>query len=795
MKKIITGFLLGLLALGVFPVPALAGIPYISLKEGNIILPGSDVELVSSANDGTLYSLVNINGERFLYVSRDAGLTWKEFSKKLVLTGKPLSLKASPSDQTLLGLATSGEVCIFRNSGQIFLNLGVPAGMKERGEEITSFDISGSSSSYAIVVGVWNPGEKYPEDGIYAWGFSGKDEWRPQGMRQSFFQKGYSADVLAVVFGPEKSVLFLASGDPDGSGSRSEGLFLNMGMLNSGSESSLWNWYSRWPVELAENPGTPPKSSEILSAQIKYDSKGLRVFAFYNTQQGAGDSVFLIDLDSGDYSPAKGRKISVPGGKDNLMFDSMDYDHKNASLSVGVTRDQGPAVLNLNSKNDWSLSQVRLPGIRKCQVTSSSGMTFIGVSGEGSFFGRTEGEFVIPISLLDDSLYLEEVFPSPDFAKDQTLYVRNRESILKVKLKDGSVLAGAERILYCPEGIEKVRVEALQPGLILVKRYNNSLLITRNGGLKWNETANAFRDTSFLNGQLWGIREDGIYQLNDYGFPSGPVLTSGFSWVEKFENGPQGKLLVIGGDEQGEAERIALFDGKTFTILPSLPKEFAYPLEDWQFVYSSDDLIYRILGAELYCLRVGGEWEKILEFPWKPDHISIFHRGVYASLGRDIYWALFETKKLNPVEGLKDSDWDGFEVAVDGKVSLVVLWNSERISFLVHDPFVLPVPVAVAPLTVTPAPTPTPADSLEPSVASSPLVSPKPVPSPNRIFIQTMRPPPTTIAVKPPAVPAKGDDSPQGIEPWIIGFQTFTILLLATLGVKKLFKRPKRSDS
>ena len=193
MKKGIVFGLIFLFCSVLLPVPAKAeaqAIPTISLEEGNVILPNSDVELLAIKKD-TFYTVVNSRDKYWwLFSSKNQGKTWQKVGQGLPTEEKFIFLEVLPGNPGIVALATTTGVYLSTDGGNRFSYLGSPYGLAERKEEITSLTLAGASS---ILLGVRHPSPgKFAQEGVYLW--QGKS-WEPQ-SGQGMWQK----DVNAVAF-------------------------------------------------------------------------------------------------------------------------------------------------------------------------------------------------------------------------------------------------------------------------------------------------------------------------------------------------------------------------------------------------------------------------------------------------------------------------------------------------------------------------------------------------------------------------------------------------------------------
>ncbi|MFH1401879.1 MAG: hypothetical protein ABIG40_02865 [Parcubacteria group bacterium] len=692
-------FVILVILVPVFPLPVRAvSDQFLSLKDKNVILVNSDV--VECVAKGGILTLVNSQGKYYLYFSEDDGTTWQKISSQLPGTGRFIALEVSAIDSNVVAIATTTEVYLSRNGGQSF-NESLP-GPQAKGEEITSMAITGSSLAPIIAVGIWNPQPgKFAQEGVYA--VKVGEGWKAQGMRPDFWGKGgYSANVMAVVFGLEQgTLLILAVGDPDGSGSLSEGTYLNVAIPNLDANSSNfanWNWIEdpkdpsgpKWPIEISQSTG------QLIPAKMIYQSDntlGPRVYVLCNT------NIYQVNLTRDSYLPGDVKKLQIPG---DVEPNSIDYSQK-MGLAVGAITTEGPAVLTF-TQNDWTWSRMKNSGPQDCQVIAVGDSVFAGTSGTGSCFAKVDGSILVPISLIDVSGGITQVIPSPTFATDKLLFVNyGNKSVLKVGLTDDYTFSSAEQLAYYPQGIKGIKVRLNGRVLAIFGKSGNIFVFTKDiASFDWKPTDMGVKinDLEILNGQLWGGGQNGyMYQLDNFGNMIKSDL-SGFSWIQRLELG-QGKILVIGGSTERTTEGISQFDENGYTLLPSFPDQ---PSAVYAF---AEDLIYGVTEKQLYRYRLtDDDWEKIADLGRTINKFFVVQKGIYAFSQSKIYFSTFPLGRDFQWQVIDIGSWAGYEVVqVDGETNLLAFWDSEKMMVYSHKiPEIAPSPTSSTP-TVVPEPT------------------------------------------------------------------------------------------
>ena len=622
--------LVGLVSFQPFPAAAQPN-RAISLEEGKVILPGSDIGVVSMEGE-TVYAVVSYQKEYRLLLSRNKGGSWREIvGQGLPKKEKFISLRVLVGELDVVALATTDAVYLSPDGGNHFQSLRLPRELTARGEKISSLAITEGDPTQ-ILIGVLHPSQgKFAEEGVYLWGLEGRHEWVPQGMRPTWGGRGYRADVTSVVF-LNSIILAVATGE--------DGTFLNVGYLSGMSTSEAeWNRFEGWPIEIAEGVGLSPTEAEILSSKLVFprdlDLEDLELwsfYVFYNTRSQTLDDVYKIENTSV-------RRLSIPDYPEIVSLDSLDYigSYSDGSLAVGVTskdrkgRNQVQVYYFSTEEErfdslNWSKKTMRIPDTENCQVFfsadfSRSGIIFAAVSGQNSSFAQSEKSVLVPVSLLDIVGGISQLFPSPRFSTDRTLLLSyGNENVLRVRLTEDFQIEKVERILFIPERFDpsRIKIEQLSEEVMFVlEPETDKFWLTKNDGLSWSERKIRIEmvDIIVVDGKvMWLAGKDSlVYRSENTGGSWLQKITSGARWLQGIELGPTGKILVVGGiNEEGVSDMIYIVDKEALPEpLPMLP----VPGKDIRVVYSpEDDAVYYGIGGHLYRLVIEeAVWEKIAE--------------------------------------------------------------------------------------------------------------------------------------------------------------------------------------
>lgn len=569
----------------------------ISFEADGIILPNSDIQLISFSGS-QFFALVRYNGKSCLFSSQNQGKTWQKInSQGLPDNAQFIILKTLNSTVVL---ATKTTVFLFRDGGERFESLAGPAGLQDRGEEITSLALTGGNPP-AILVGVWNPGTgKFAQEGVYAWGFGGS-RWQPQGMQPTWplQGRGYKADVTAVDF-IDGNMIVVATGDPDGTGPLPEGTYLNIGSPSGTNQwGANWNFIDKWPIEISRASGQSAKESEILTSQIASDFafSQEKIYVFYNTRQKAKDDIYLFILsENQDFNVTEIHKLEFPERAPTFVrFTSITYIQN--LLAVGFIKQEratnSAQVYSLQSDEErnplpfWNDLYLRADNSNNCQLMAlPDGNIFAATSGPNSSFSRLESNYRFkPFSLINASGAISQI---QVFSKDKVVFFNyGSNNIFKIVWDDKYQMEKIERVFFAPSGFDsraKIQVSSDGTGFIFEPGKNTYWRQIPSASV-WQKltTPTIIADAIADNDKVWFAGKDGlVYSATSSSTFSQTGTTSGLAWIAKLEKGPQGKVIAIGGSREGLWEAISLISENSYQGLISLP----ISTSNWQLAYS-----------------------------------------------------------------------------------------------------------------------------------------------------------------------------------------------------------------
>jgi len=692
-------WLFSIMSMAVFPASAQAApiSQVISLEGDYVILPDSDVELVALGG-GRIYAVVLDDDDNYCFLFSDSGgATWTKAGQGLPKENEFICLEV---ENSVVALATEEKVYRSQDGGQTFGSLGGPTGLRHRGEEISCIAVNLSQ----VAVGIRNPSDgEFPLDGIYIYGRCGS-EWEAQGMRQSPLG-GFDADVTSITFAPSgESVIAVATGE--------DGTYMVAGCTQQ--TGNFWAG-AKWSdaIEVAQSSGQSPKEGEMISSMISWMKDGswsdvgpkaqfnsYKLLIAYNSSQEAQSDVYQVGL-SFDLTPSKVSRLSLPK---SLTITGL-ASNENTIVVAGI--DEADRILVYCRNSVTVVWKQMFPDNDRAQsprvVIAPDDTIFVGTSGEGSYFSRSEkGNLLVPISLIDSGGdYIEGIYLSQKFSESRTLYVTFAgRSLFRLVLDKDYQLVRIERLFYTPEYLNEMGVKgySLANGeedlLVYQADANSDKVWWGQYGLHWTEKTMEVRiqDVETIGDKAWIAGEDGMIYVGRSGVAS-KTISSGMSWVGKLEPGLPGTVLAAGGSDEYCWEVISVINGNSCEnsceLLPFLPEEAVMEDDSDGFMVChspTDNAVYCVAeGNDLYKFVIGGsKWEKIGHLS-RSEGIFPSARGLYNFSGSEVLFAPFpitEESVWLKIPELK-GHWQGCQVVgLKTGEDLLIVWDGPEIHIL-----------------------------------------------------------------------------------------------------------------
>ena len=689
-----------IMSMAVLPAPVQAAplSQVISLEGDYVILPESDVKLIDLAG-GKIYAVVLNDDDNYILLWSDSGgATWNRASQGLPEEDEFLHLEA---DNSAVVLTTEDKVYRSLDGGQTFECIGGPTGLLDRGEEITSVAVNALAQ---VVVGVQNPSSgDFPLDGVYIYGRC-DGQWEAQGMRQSPLC-GVDADVTSVTFSPSgESVIVVAT--------RVDGTYLSVGCPQQ--TGNLWAG-AKWDdgVEVSQISGQSPKEGEMINSEItwmkdsswspkdvgpktQFDSYTIQVA--YNSSQEDQSDVYQIGLSS-DLSPSKVSRISLPKNPKIQSVDSL-ASNKNTTVVACTTEEGKILVYYRNSVTVvWKQKFLDNDQAEDPRVAIAPDDTvFLGTSGDGSSFARSEGENLLQSVSLIDTEYnsIDKIVISPRFLETGYAYMTfGDRTLFRLEFDKDYNLAEIKRVFYAPEDLDEMEVVgagSVKEDLLVYQAGDGSKKTWwGQDGIHWiaKEKEVAIESAASSGDKVWIAGEDGMIYLSRSSGVTEKVISSGMNWVGRVKPGPGGTVLAGGGPDEDYWETIAVIDGNSHELLPFFPKQAV--MEDssdgFRFCYSpADNAIYCVAESDdLYRFVIGtSKWEKVAYLS-SSEELFATPRGLYNFSGSEVLFSAFPITDKSEWVGIAELEgyWRGCQVVgLKNGEDLIMVWDGSEIHIL-----------------------------------------------------------------------------------------------------------------
>ncbi len=382
---------------------------------GWALAPGSDIQCLTMASDGTLYAC-GAGLDYTLLKSSDGGITWSSVGQVQNLI---IGIAVSPQNPGILYYTTNTTVYRSADGGTSFIQLPVPGGAGMSRKEITSIAagwLNGSiiaASTRDADSGEWGGVYLYDESAtVPAWvdaGIGNYDVYRVA------FSPGYTNDqqIIAVATDETNSYVFNRTG------------------------TSGWNAFIGPAQLFRDNTGNPAAVAIGRSAAIAFpddytaaaDTPGF-FYVGIDTGAGLGDVFKITCLNAPSASTAQDLNISGSQGVIDIHTLAARGESGSVLLTAGAANDSR-VYTSTDGGNSWkkSLKSPTGNGINGIQFSpdfNANGVIYAATTGTGSAFSisRDAGSTWNQISLIDTSIdMLIEIAGSPSYSLDNTLFM------------------------------------------------------------------------------------------------------------------------------------------------------------------------------------------------------------------------------------------------------------------------------------------------------------------------------------------------------------------------------------
>ncbi len=381
-----------------------------------VLAPGSDVQHLTMANDGTLYAYAAGLTDT-LYRSNDGGTSWMETGNVQDII---VDIAVSPHDANTVYYATTSEVYRSGDGGKTFTELpAIPAGVDNK--EITSIDVAHMDSN--IIAAGTRDTDSGEFGGVYTLNEGNiVSTWTDTGIGNYdvyavAFSPDYANDMQLVAAGTDETDTFIIfkAGDTDWNA------VTGYARLNRDNSSSFT------PVAAASSATFA--FPDNYNADPSFGSSVL--YVAIDSGAGEGD-VYEIDCTDAPYvSTATDLNIGEDYALDNLDVTGLDIsgEYPLIILLAGAA-DNSQTYSSTDGGISWTESRKEPTGhtteILIAPDFATTGRAYAATSGTGSALSisRDIGETWNQLSLIDTNITtIVDVAPSPGYAQDNTLFV------------------------------------------------------------------------------------------------------------------------------------------------------------------------------------------------------------------------------------------------------------------------------------------------------------------------------------------------------------------------------------
>jgi len=367
---IIASLALIILSLALSPTPTLAGPPDTSVLRWAIIdTPGSiagrndirspcEVNAIAVASDSkTIYAIDIPNAtpppvaNPGIWKSSDGGISWSPKVMQHLAQATPsptfpiMDIAVAPDNPDLIAAVCLNnaatlrhEVYVSDDGGANWMYTGTIPWVYGGGEQIGDIAISpgyssGGNLNHDIIAGSRNPGDGNGEGEIYILNYPGFSGWKAQGFS--------SGDVIVVRISPnytaDFSLVVMAA--------TTQRTYLCLGYRDIAADTSVWNIYSGWPVEMCEpsqSGGISSGEDKIITGDIALPDNFMGtlenrlIFATYDSNETAFGSSQILD-DVYRLNNIRVTRLRLPGAGSSARVSTIAYagDDKAGKLLAG----------------------------------------------------------------------------------------------------------------------------------------------------------------------------------------------------------------------------------------------------------------------------------------------------------------------------------------------------------------------------------------------------------------------------------------------------------------------------
>ncbi len=344
-----------------------------SLADRNDIRSTCEVNAIASASDGeTIYAIDIPNAtpppvaNPGIWKSSDGGISWSPKPTQHLAQATPgptfpiMDIAVAPDNPNLIAAVCLNnaatlrhEVYVSDDGGTTWVYTGaipwVYGGGEQIGDIATSpgYDFNGNSN-HDIIVGSRNPSDGNGDGEIYILNYPGFSGWKAQGFT--------SGDVIAVRTSPnyttDFSLVVMAA--------TIQRTYLCLGYRDIAADTSAWNMYSGWPVEMcqpSQSGGNASGEDKIITGDIALPGNFIGalenqrlIFATYDSNGTALGASQVLD-DVYRLNNTRVTRLRLPGAGSSARVSTIAYtgDDKAGKLLAGEVA----ADLNQASAGVW----------------------------------------------------------------------------------------------------------------------------------------------------------------------------------------------------------------------------------------------------------------------------------------------------------------------------------------------------------------------------------------------------------------------------------------------------------
>jgi hypothetical protein len=415
---------------------------------GFIVVSPSEVSRIAVGSNSNIYALdssENATKTSRIYHSTSAGADWDDITPHLeeaVASLPATEIAVAPDATGIVAVVTSNGTGVYlsTDAGDTWVDTHVPglAGTIQA-IAISRRYAAASYSQREIAIGTADWGDNTTSGQVWVFQIgAGASTWQDQGLTVDQVNPG--GEVSAIAYSPsyqrDGTIIVVASTASDVASGYANRAWLCLGKRNTQAGTTNWADFSGYPVEIGttsslsagDGPGVSLTASLAVPSDYLSDEDSLReLFVSYDREPDASDDVYRLDdatvtrLNAAGGAVINIASLAYSGTTDSGVLLAGQAEAIPSTQTVQVKHTADP----FDTSPTWGLAATPPSGPGEARVCwdPEGDAAFCGTStsqgppasrDESAFSMSSDGSNWQQLSLMDTTLRLSELVPSPD---------------------------------------------------------------------------------------------------------------------------------------------------------------------------------------------------------------------------------------------------------------------------------------------------------------------------------------------------------------------------------------------